>query len=125
MISALILFVAAFCIVFALGFQSLNVNRGHYVSAFLTSFVIGGSNLVLLKILPAQTTPLELVAYLAGGPFGIVASMWAHQRWMGKRSNVDVVEAAEDAEYEYQRLKDEIAAEMRSAPRSGSRVKIC
>lgn len=80
--SALILFVAAFCIVFALGFQSLNVNRGHYIAAAVTSLAIGTANLVLLKLLPAQTTPLELAAYLGGGPLGIVASMWAHKRWM-------------------------------------------
>lgn len=80
--SALILFVAAFCIVFALGFQSLNVNRGHYLAAAVTSLAIGTANLVLLKLLPAQTTWLEIAAYLGGGPLGIAASMWAHQRWM-------------------------------------------
>lgn len=79
----LIIFVSTFALVFALGFQSLNVNRGHYLAAFLTSFAIGVSNLVLFKTVP-QAGLVEIVAYLSGGPFGIIASMWAHHKWMGK-----------------------------------------
>lgn len=44
--TALILFVSTFVAVFALGFQSLNVNQGHYRAAALTSFAIGGGNLI-------------------------------------------------------------------------------
>lgn len=81
----LALFASTFVTVFALGVQSLNVNNGHYAAAFCTSLAIGTGNLVLLKIVPGDTTPLQIVAYLAGGPFGIVAAMWAHPRlvrWM-------------------------------------------
>jgi len=86
MIAATI-FISTFVLVFALGFQSLNVNNGHYKAAFMTSFAIAGSNLVLFKTIP-QADLLQILAYLTGGPFGIVASMWAHRRWM-KKSTCD------------------------------------
>lgn len=79
--TAAAIFISTFILVFALGFQSLNVNNGHYKAAFLTSFAIGSANLVLFKTVP-QADAMQVFAYLSGGPFGIVASMWAHQRWM-------------------------------------------
>jgi hypothetical protein len=81
---ALTLFASTFLLVFALGFQSLNVNNGHYWAAAITSLVIGSMQLVMLKLGP-DATPIEAVAFISGGPFGIVASMWAHQRTLGKR----------------------------------------
>jgi len=80
----LTLFASTFALVFALGMQSLNVNGGHYKAAFLNSFLIGSSNLVLFKIVPHANLP-EMAAYLAGGPFGIVSSMWVHHKTIGKR----------------------------------------
>jgi hypothetical protein len=79
----LILFGTTFVLVFSLGFQSLNVNKGHYAAAFLTSFLISGSNLVILRTVP-QGDVWEVAAYMLGGPFGIVASMWLHKRILGK-----------------------------------------
>ena len=79
--TALYLFASTFALVFALGFQSQNVNGGHYTHAFVTSFVIGGTNLVLYKMVPNADVG-EMGAYLLGGPFGIVASMWAHERFV-------------------------------------------
>ena len=73
------LFVSTLVLVFALGLQSLNVNGGHYTLAFLTSFLIGGANLVVLKVAPNAATT-EIIAYLSGGPIGIVLSMAAHKR---------------------------------------------
>lgn len=108
--SALILFVAAFCIVFALGFQSLNVNRGHYIAAAVTSLAIGTANLALLKIMPAQTTPLELAAYLGGGPLGIVASMWAHKRWM--RIRQPLIDPAAGCQFRVHHDPDEAEAKL-------------
>jgi hypothetical protein len=81
----LILFLSTFATVFALGFQSLNVNGGHYVSAFFTSFIIAAGNFALLKYVPGDTTTLQNVAFFSGGPFGIVASMFVHRRTVGKR----------------------------------------
>ncbi len=79
----LYLFVSTFILVFALGLQSLNVNGGYYIRAFLTSFIIGSANLVLYKLAPNATTT-EIMAFLGGGPFGIVCSIFAHQ-WINKK----------------------------------------
>lgn len=81
--SALI-FGSTFVLVFALGFQSLNVNGGHYRAAFVTSFLIGTSNLVLFKTVP-QAGWLEMLAYLSAGPLAITASMWAHEKWINRK----------------------------------------
>lgn len=78
---ALTIFASTFVLVFALGFQSLNVNNGHYKAAALTSFAIGASNLVLFKTVP-QADMLQIGAYLVAGPVAIVCSMWAHRRVM-------------------------------------------
>lgn len=75
--TAAALLISTYALVFALGLQSLNVNGGHYRAAFLTSLAIGGSNLVLFKLAP-DASGLEIAAYLAGGPLGIVSAMRAH-----------------------------------------------
>lgn len=79
--TALIIFISTFVLVFALGFQSLNVNNGHYKAAFMTSLAIALSNLILFKTVP-QADVYEIAAYLMAGPFAIVASMCAHKRLM-------------------------------------------
>lgn len=86
---AALIFISTFISVFALGFQSLNVNGGHYRAAFLNSFLIGLGNLAILKLVP-DANALEIAAYLLAGPFGIVASMWAHGRTLGRRTRVVV-----------------------------------
>ena len=80
----LALFASTFVVVFAFGLQSLNVNGGHYLAAFVTSFAIGGSQLVLYKLVP-DANLVQVIAYLSGGPFGIVASMWAHRKYISKK----------------------------------------
>ncbi len=75
----LAIFTSTFLSVFALGFQSQNVNQGHYTAAALTSLVIGGSTLWLYKLLP-EADLTQCAAYLLGGVLGILASMWAHRR---------------------------------------------
>ena len=82
----LLLFASTFITVFALGFQSLNVNQGRYAWAFFTSFVIGISSLVLYRYLP-QPTWTQVIAYLFGGATGIVSSMWAHKRTAGRAAS--------------------------------------
>jgi len=84
MTTALLLFAATFCVVFALGLQSLNVNGGHRLAAALTSFLIGTSQLYLFKVLPGPTDALQVACYLLGGPLGIVCSMVAHP-WLMAR----------------------------------------
>ena len=75
----LLLFGSTFLTVFALGLQQLNVNGGHRWAAFITSILIGVGNLVVLKVVPGAGWS-EVLAYLLGGPLGIVASMAAHPR---------------------------------------------
>lgn len=79
----LALFASCFVSVFALGFQSQNVNQGHYVAAFVTSFVIGAGHLLLYRLMP-EANASEIAAFMLGGPFGITASMAVHRRWMQK-----------------------------------------
>lgn len=99
------LFVSTFALVFALGFQSLNVNGGHYILAFITSFVIGASNLVLYKMAPnADVT--EMLAFLMGGPFGIVASMVAHRRYVRRRNHRAHEKFLEQVEQEERRFRE-------------------
>ena len=78
--TALYLLGSTFALVFFLGMQSLAVNGGHRWLAFANSFAIGASNLVLFKLAP-QASGLEIAAYLAGGPLGIVSAMAAFGRW--------------------------------------------
>jgi hypothetical protein len=77
-VAALLLFASTFAVVFTLGLQQLNVSGGHTALAFITSIAIGVANLALFKLLPGPTSWTEITAYLLGGPFGIVTSMWAH-----------------------------------------------
>ncbi len=77
--TALALFVSTCGVVFALGLQSQFVNNGHYIGAVLNSFAISICNLALFKLAPDASGP-EIVAYLAGGPFGIVAAMYVYRR---------------------------------------------
>ncbi len=80
----LVLFFSTFVTVFAMGLQSLNVNGGHYKAAFINSVIIGGSNLLLYKVMP-NANPADIIAYLSGGPFGIVSSMYFHKRTIGRK----------------------------------------
>ncbi len=80
----LLLFASTFAVVFFLGLQSLNVNGGHYALAFCTSFAIGASQLALYRYMPDPTLT-QTIAYLIGGPIGIVTSMWVHRRFVRRR----------------------------------------
>ena len=73
----LTLFSSTALMVFALGFQQLNVQGNHRVLAVLTSFFIGGAQIYLWRAIPSAT-PSEIIATLAGGPVGILAAMEAH-----------------------------------------------
>lgn len=81
--TALALFASTYALVFFLGLQSLNVNGGHYKAAFLTSFGIGLGNLALFKLAP-DASGMEIAAFLAGGPFGIISSMAFHRRFFNR-----------------------------------------
>lgn len=85
--SELLLFVSTFALVFALGLQSQVVRDGNHWVAFINSFFIGAANLVLFKLAPNASTP-EIIAYLCGGPVGIVSSMWFHRAVFKKKPAV-------------------------------------
>jgi hypothetical protein len=51
-VNVVFIFLSTFIAVFALGFQSQNVNQGHYWAAALTSVAIGASSIVLYKLMP-------------------------------------------------------------------------
>lgn len=87
--NAPLLFLSTYIAVFALGFQSLNVNNGHEKTAFLTSIVISGMNLAILKYTP-DATMIEMIGYMLGGPLGIVSSMRAHKWVFGRRQKMAV-----------------------------------
>ena len=70
-----LLFTSSFAVVFLLGAQSLLVNNGRYAAAFANSVAIGLCNTLFFRLVP-DATPLELAAFIAGGPFGIVSAMW-------------------------------------------------
>lgn len=74
------LFGSTFILVFALGLQSLMVNRGHFIGAFLNSLLISIAQLLLLKLGPGATG-MEIAGYILGGPFGIVSAMHVFERW--------------------------------------------
>ena len=75
----LTLFARTVVLVFALGLQSLSVNNGHHWVAFFNSFLIGAGQMILFKLAPDASWS-EIACFLAGGPIGITASMWAHPR---------------------------------------------
>lgn len=80
-----ILFAASYCNVLALGLQQLNVNYGHKLAAFVTAFLIGIPFVLGVTMLPTAGWP-ERIAFLLGGPCGIVSAMWLHPhllRWFG------------------------------------------
>jgi hypothetical protein len=73
--TAALLFASTYAVVFALGAQSLFVNSGRYGAAFVNSAVIGLCHLALYKLAP-DSAGIQIAAYLAGGPFGIVSAMY-------------------------------------------------
>jgi hypothetical protein len=73
--TAALLFLSTYAVVFALGAQSLFVNRGRYLAAFGNSFAIGTAHLALYKLAP-DSAGVEVAAYLCGGPLGIVSAMY-------------------------------------------------
>lgn len=83
--TAIYLLISTLALVFCLGLQSQFVNNGHFIAAFANSLAIGTANLVLFKLAP-NASPLESIAYIAGGPLGIVLSMWAYRHFGLKKA---------------------------------------
>jgi hypothetical protein len=75
----LALFASAFAVVALLVFQQQNVHGRHYLLAALTSVAIGAVQIVLWRLIPSASWS-EIAATLAGGPTGVLFSMWVHPR---------------------------------------------
>lgn len=83
--SLILLAAVSFVQVFALGFQSRNVNHGNYAWAAGTSLFIGLSQAaVWRKVTAASAGPWEALVYGLAGSIGIVSSMYVHQRFIRK-----------------------------------------
>ena len=82
--NALLIFISTYFVVLALGLQSLFVNQNHPVAAFFNSFLIGAGQLGALQIVHASSA-IEYAAYLSGGPFGIISSMFIYKRYLKRK----------------------------------------
>lgn len=81
-----ILALVSFVQVFALGFQSRNVNHGNYGWAAGTSFFIGLSQAaVWRRIAGPSAGNLEALVYALSGSIAIVSAMFVHQRFVRQR----------------------------------------
>lgn len=79
------IFVAGFCSVFLLGFQSRAVNHGNYGFASGNAFLIGITQTTLWGSLFSNLTWLSSIVYGLSGSLGIVASMYVHQRILDRK----------------------------------------
>lgn len=75
------IFLTGFLSVFAMGFQSRNVNHGNYLWAAGTSFFIGVSSLYIWKSVLATGLVGGLV-YGLSGACAITSSMYVHERFI-------------------------------------------
>jgi uncharacterized membrane protein YuzA (DUF378 family) len=76
-----------FASVFALGFQSRNVNNGDYLWAAGTSLFVGFSQAYLWKHVIDMGSFAAAATYSVAGATAIVSSMWVHKRFIeGKKS---------------------------------------
>lgn len=79
----LVIFAAGFLSVFALGFQSRNVNHGNYGWAAGTAFLIGLTQVGLWqKLTSPGAGTAEALVYGLSGALAIVSSMWVHDRFI-------------------------------------------
>lgn len=81
-----IIFFTGFVSVFALGFQSRNVNHGNYLWAALTSLFVGCSSATLwTHIMAHEMGLLGGVVYGVAGSLAITSSMFVHERFINGR----------------------------------------
>lgn len=74
---AIIMAVASFMKVFSHGFQSRNIAHNHYKAAFLTSWLIGLSEIAFLSGIVKYGWH-SFFPLVIGGSLGVVASMATH-----------------------------------------------
>lgn len=82
MMDALTIFIAGYVSVFALGFQSRNVNHGNYGWAAVTSAFVGVSQALLWRHILQDETLSGAAIYAVSGALGITSSMYVHERYI-------------------------------------------
>lgn len=71
--------------VFAMAFQSKNINGGHYALAAIGSMFIGFSQAFVWKAVSAAGAGVtETAVYAVSGGAGCIAAMWTHRRFVSK-----------------------------------------
>lgn len=77
----LVLAIVSLVQVFAMAFQSKNINGGHYFYAAIGSIFIGLSQAFVWKAISASSAGLtETTVYAVSGGAGCIAAMWTHKR---------------------------------------------
>src|SRR3546814_12531832 len=66
--------------VFIQGFQSRNVNNGHYGLAACSSFAMGFSQVYVLSKVISSASILHTLVYCPGGALGLALAMYVHRR---------------------------------------------
>lgn len=86
MMEILVLALGSFASVFALGFQSRNINNGDYLWAAGTSFFIGFSQVaVWTRITKPDAGFLETLIFSVSGMCGVLTSMYVHKRFIKRK----------------------------------------
>ena len=80
----LTIFLTGYVSVFALGFQSRNVNHGNYLWAAGTSVFVGLSQAFLWKHIITGDSYAGAAVYACAGALAITSSMYVHERWVKK-----------------------------------------
>lgn len=75
----IVIFLAGFASVFAMGFQSRNVNTGKFKSAAMTSFLIAVSQVIVFVQVIERDDIVSKLVYGLSGSVGIVCAMKFHK----------------------------------------------
>jgi hypothetical protein len=80
--TAVLIFIAQFAMIFLLGWQQQNIAKRLYLQAAITSMLIGIAGWFSITILATMRTfdilSIVFAAYIVAGPMAIVLSMHAH-----------------------------------------------
>lgn len=91
MIEAIMIFTSQFAMVFALGFQQMNVTGGHYFLAAIGSLVLGILAWVNVSIISSNNIDglLGIVfwGYILAGPLAIMSSMYLHRKYIKPKTS--------------------------------------
>lgn len=84
--SGVVCFFSVYFVLLLLSFQSIAVNRGEFLSAFLAASGAGVCNALIMKFVP-DANGIDLALYVAGAPLGVISGMWLHRHWRLRRGD--------------------------------------